>query len=172
MVRKPLILDHSEYDLNNVIADIEEIRKINLQRYEMEQLTAIVFEDHERGICVAYKDLAEDEFWVRGHMPGLPLMPGVIMCEAAAQLSAYFARKFRVLDAELVGFGGLEDVRFRGIVRPGNRFVIMAKKLASRHNMIKCDFQGFVNEELVVSGQLKGIAMPMSLLTENQEEQK
>lgn len=167
MVRKPLILDHSEYDLNNVIADTEEIRKFNPQRHEMEQLTAIVFEDQDRGICVAYKDLTENEFWIRGHMPGLPLMPGVIMCESAAQLAAYFARKHRVLDAELVGFGGLEDVRFRGIVRPGDRFVIMAKKLASRRNMIKCDFQGFVNEELVVSGQLKGIVLPIELLTQN-----
>ena len=166
MVRQPIILDHSEYDLNHTIADIEEIRKFNPQRHEMEQLTAIVFEDQERGICVGYKDLAEDEFWVRGHMPGLPLMPGVIMCEAAAQLSAYFARKHRVLDAELVGFGGLEDVRFRGIVRPGDRFVVMAKKLASRRNMIKCHFQGFVKEELVVTGQLKGIVLPINLLTD------
>lgn len=169
MVRKPLILDHSEYDLNNVIADIEEIRKFNPQRHEMEQLTAIVYEDQDRGVCVGYKDLAEDEFWVRGHMPGTPLMPGVIMCEAAAQLSAYFARKHRVLDGELVGFGGLEDVRFRGIVRPGDRFVIMAKKLSSRSNMIKCDFQGFVNEELVVTGQIKGIVLPISLLQESKE---
>lgn len=169
MVRKPLILDHSEYDLNNVIADIDEIRSFNPQRHEMEQLTAIVFEDHDLGICVGYKDLTENEFWARGHMPGLPLMPGVIMCESAAQLSAYFARKHRVLDAELVGFGGLEDVRFRGIVRPGDRFVIMAKKLASRHNMIKCDFQGFVREECVVTGQLKGIVLPMELLMQTQE---
>ena len=95
MAKKQLILDFSEYDLNTVIADIEEIHRWNPQRYEMEQLTAICFEDSQRCICVGYKDLGPDEFWARGHMPGMPLMPGVIMCEAAAQLSSYFARRFK-----------------------------------------------------------------------------
>jgi 3-hydroxyacyl-[acyl-carrier-protein] dehydratase len=83
------IIHPSEYDLNTVIADIEEIRRWNMQRFEMEQLTAIVHEDAARGLCVGYKDLTRDEFWVRGHFPIVPLMPGVLMCEAAAQLSSY-----------------------------------------------------------------------------------
>ncbi|MBU4398557.1 MAG: beta-hydroxyacyl-ACP dehydratase, partial [Planctomycetes bacterium] len=83
MGRRDLIIDFSEYDLDHVVSDTEAIRRANMQRYEMEQLTAICFEDPERGICVGYKDLTENEFWVRGHMPGMPLMPGVIMCEAA-----------------------------------------------------------------------------------------
>ena len=82
-MKKPLIIEFSEYDLDHVFADIEVIRRYNSQRYEMEQLTAIVFEDDTRAICVGYKDLKPDEFWARGHMPGMPLMPGVIMCEAA-----------------------------------------------------------------------------------------
>ena len=93
MAKKPLILDLSEYDLNHVVADIEEIRRYNPQRYEMEQLTAICYEDREQTVCVGYKDLTEDEFWVRGHMPGMPLMPGVIMCEAAAQVAATTRRR-------------------------------------------------------------------------------
>ena len=95
---KPLILDFSEYDLDKVVADTEEIRRYNPQRYEMEQLTAICFEDPERGICVGYKDLAPDEFWCRGHMPGMPLMPGVIMCEAAAQLASYYIHRFKLME--------------------------------------------------------------------------
>ena len=45
MAFKELILDFSEYDVNHVIADLEEIRRYNLQRYEMEQLTAICYAD-------------------------------------------------------------------------------------------------------------------------------
>ena len=48
MPKKPLILDFAEYDLNHVVADIDEIRRYNPQRFEMEQLTAIVFEDPAR----------------------------------------------------------------------------------------------------------------------------
>ena len=126
MANKEQILDPSEYDLNNIVSDINVIRQYNLQRFEMEQLTAIVYEDVENRICVGYKDLTEDEFWVRGHMPKMPLMPGVVMLEAAAQISAYFAAKFDYLGAKTIGFGGLEDVRFRGPVVPGDRLILIS----------------------------------------------
>ena len=128
MPKKPLIIDFCEYDLNHVVGTIDEIRRYNPQRFEMEQLTAIVFEDFARAICVGYKDLKPDEFWARGHMPGMPLMPGVMMCEAAAQLSSYYAVKNKLMDG-MMGFGGMEDIRFRGLVRPGDRLVIVTRLL-------------------------------------------
>jgi 3-hydroxyacyl-[acyl-carrier-protein] dehydratase len=159
---KDLILDFSEYDVNHVIADQEEIRRYNLQRFEMEQLTAVVFADVKRGICAGYKDLSDDEFWVRGHMPTVPLMPGVIMCETAAQLSSYFAQKYDLLGCKVVGLGGLEEVRFRGAVVPGDRLVVVVERLKVRRNaMILCHFQGFVRETLVVEGKIMGISLPI-----------
>jgi len=164
VAKKPMILDFSEYDLDNVIADIEEIRRYNAQRFEMEQLTAICFEDAERNIVAGYKDLGPDEFWAKGHMPGMPLMPGVIMCEAAAQLSSYHSQKYELMKG-LVGFGGLENVRFRGIVRPGDRFVIVSQLLKLRRAIMTCRFECFVNQNLVCDGVLKGIALPVDQLT-------
>jgi 3-hydroxyacyl-[acyl-carrier-protein] dehydratase len=161
---KDLILDFSEYDTNHVVADLQEIRRYNLQRFEMEQLTAICYANKERGICVGYKDITHEEFWVRGHMPKAPLMPGVIMCEAAAQLSSYFAQKYDLLGAKVVGFGGLEEVKFRDGVLPGNRLVIAVQLLKVRRGaMIVCRFQGFVNQGMVVEGILKGIPLPLDL---------
>ncbi|MGN6546721.1 MAG: 3-hydroxyacyl-ACP dehydratase FabZ family protein, partial [Aureliella sp.] len=84
MAARDLIIDPATLNFDHVIADVAEIRKYNPQRFEMEQLTAIIYEDLEKHICVGYKDITFDEFWVRGHMPGYPLMPGVLMCEAAA----------------------------------------------------------------------------------------
>ncbi len=107
MAGKELILDFSEYDVDHVIADQEEIRRYNLQRYEMEQLTAIIYEDTKRHISVGYKNVTDQEFWVRGHMPGMPLMPGVIMCEAAAQLTSYYATRHDLMGLCTMGFGGL-----------------------------------------------------------------
>jgi 3-hydroxyacyl-[acyl-carrier-protein] dehydratase len=167
--RKELILDFSEYDVNCVVADVEAIRRFNPQRFEMEQLTAICYEDPVRNVCVGYKDLGPDEFWVRGHMPGMPLMPGVIMCEAAAQLASYYSHKFNLMQGDVVvGFGGLEEVRFRGVVRPGDRFVIVSSLLKLRRSIMTCQFQCFVNQNLVCEGMLKGVAIPLSQLTGEQ----
>jgi len=167
VVKKPLILDFSSFDLDNVIADIEDIHRYNPQRYEMEQLTAICYEDRENHIVVGYKDLGPDEFWARGHMPGMPLMPGVIMCEAAAQLASFYSMKYKLMSGT-IGFGGLEKVRFRGIVRPGDRFVIVCQLLKLRRTIMTCRFECFVDRNLVCEGILKGIALPVDQLTGEQ----
>jgi len=159
---KELILDFSEYDLEHVIADQETIRRYNLQRFEMEQLTAVVFADPVRLICAGYKDVTENEFWVRGHMPGVPLMPGVVMCEAAAQLSSYFVQKCDLLGCPVVGLGGLEEVRFRGAVVPGDRLVVVVESLKLRRGaVVLCHFQGFVRQSMVVEGKIMGVCLPI-----------
>ncbi len=164
MAGKDLIIEFSDFDENVVVANLEEIRRYNLQRFEMEQLTAIVHIDYEHHICVGYKDIGHDEFWVRGHMPQIALMPGVIMCEAAAQLASFLTQKYDLLGAKVVGFGGLEEVRFRDPVFPGQRLVIAIKLLKVRRGaMIVCRFQGFVERVLVVEGKIKGIPLPIDL---------
>jgi 3-hydroxyacyl-[acyl-carrier-protein] dehydratase len=166
VAKKDLIIDFSEYDLDHVLAGSEEIRKYNPQRFEMEQLTAIVYDNVERGICVGYKDLSTDEFWVRGHMPGMPLMPGVILCEAAAQLCSYHVQRHNLMGTGMIGFGGLNNVRFRGTVRPGDRLVTVAQKLQVRPAaMVRSRFQSFVREQLVCEGEILGIPIPVDMLT-------
>jgi 3-hydroxyacyl-[acyl-carrier-protein] dehydratase len=160
---KEPIVDLNAVDLNQVFADINEIRKYNPQRHEMEQLSAIIMVDEANDICFGYKDITDSEFWVRGHMPNMPLMPGVVMCESAAQISSYYTQRFDLLGADMVGFGGLEKVRFRGPVVPGDRFYVSCKLLKARRNrMIIAAFEGYVNGRVVVGGQIKGI--PLSSL--------
>ena len=88
MAGKEPLVPFTDYDLNVVIADVTDIRRYNPQRYEMEFLTAIVMEDLQRQVIVGYLDTSPSDFWGRGHMPGMPLLPGVLMCEAAANLPA------------------------------------------------------------------------------------
>jgi 3-hydroxyacyl-[acyl-carrier-protein] dehydratase len=162
---KGFLFDLSSIDLNRVVADLEVIRRYNPQRFEMEQLTAIVHEDTQYHHCIGYKETTSDEFWARGHMPGMPLMPGVIMCEAAAQLASYYTQKNDLLGSEMVGFGGLEDVRFRDPVIPGDRLYVMTKLIKVRRGrMIVCQFQGFVGQRMVVEGSIKGIPLPVAAL--------
>src|SRR5262249_24636125 len=122
-----LHLDPAGLDTSRVLVDQEGLRKVNPQRFEMEQLTAVVLLDQGQKLIVGYKDVGPDEFWVRGHMPSYPLMPGVLMCEAAAQLCSYYVITTGLLQGDFVGFGGLDNVRFRGTVKPGDRLVLVAK---------------------------------------------
>ncbi|MCY2975391.1 MAG: beta-hydroxyacyl-ACP dehydratase [Planctomycetota bacterium] len=167
MSSKDWIVDPTTLDFDRVLADTEEIRKWNPQRFEMEQLTAIIHEDPVRNACVGYKEITDQEFWVRGHMPGMPLMPGVVMLEAVAQVCCYFAHKYDLLGTSMVGFGGLEEVRFRDPVVPGDRLVVMCELLKARRNrLIVCRFQGAVEGNLVLEGILKGIPIPVDDLKE------
>ena len=157
---KEPIVDLKAIDLNQVFATVEEIRNYNPQRHEMEQLSAIVMVDEENHICLGYKDISDSEFWARGHMPGMPLMPGVVMCEAAAQVCSFYTQRFDLLGADMVGFGGLDGVRFRDMVKPGDRFYVCCKLIKVRRGrMIVAAFQGFVEDRMVVDGEIKGIPL-------------
>ena len=147
----------SEIDLTQVIADQEDIRRFNPQRFEMEQLSAIVQIDTEQNLIVGYKDIAEDEFWCRGHIPGFPLMPGVLICEVAAQLCSYFCQAVQLVPNGFLGFGGMEDVRFRGQVRPGDRLVIVGKAQRLHRRQTIFDTQGFVDDAMVYHGRIIGV---------------
>jgi 3-hydroxyacyl-[acyl-carrier-protein] dehydratase len=165
-VPRDLILDCSQFDFNHVVADLETIRRYNRQRFEMEQLTAIFYQDAERQVVAGYKDHSHDEFWVRGHLPGMPVLPGVLMCEAAAQLCSYYTTRYELLGPKVVvGFGGLDEVRFRGTVRPGERLVIVAELLKVRVGaMIVCRFQEFARQTLICEGQIRGVPLPTDRL--------
>jgi len=80
----PLLIDLDKIDLDDLVFGVDDIERINPHRYEMRQLDGVIWHDPETAAVVGFKDVTPDEFWVRGHIPGRPLMPGVIMIEAAA----------------------------------------------------------------------------------------
>src|SRR3954447_5169690 len=160
-----LLVDLSLVDFDHPMATLDDIRLINPQRFEMEQLTAVVYVNEQDYSCVGYKDITDHEFWIRGHMPGLPLMPGVVMLESIAQLCSFVTQRYDLLGCEMVGFGGLENVRFRDPVLPGDRLIVMCKlEKVRRGRMIVCKFQGVVKDRIVVEGTLKGIPIPVEAL--------
>ena len=115
-----LHFDLAQIDFTKVVGDAEAIRKVNPQRFEMEQLDAVVYLDPVNKILIGYKDIRYDEFWVRGHMPGYPLLPGVLMCEAIAQVGAIAVLTDPRFAGKLPLFGGLDGARFRRQVGPGD----------------------------------------------------
>ncbi|MCH2115481.1 MAG: beta-hydroxyacyl-ACP dehydratase [Pirellulales bacterium] len=168
MQGRDLIVDPANINYSHIVADVEAIRRCNPQRHAMEQLTAIVHDDPERGICVGYRDVSEQEFWYSGHMPRMPLMPGVIMCEAAAQVCSYHSAKHDLLGCEVMGFGGLDNVRFRNVVVPGERLAIACQVInVRRGRMMSSRFQGFVKNSLVCEGEIRGVPLPVDQLKQD-----
>ncbi|MCA9041130.1 MAG: beta-hydroxyacyl-ACP dehydratase [Planctomycetaceae bacterium] len=152
------LYDIDSFNYDKPLFDLQEIRRVNPQRHEMEQLTGIVHVDEENHGIVGFKDVTDKEFWTTGHMPGFPLMPGVILCEAAAQLAGFYAQKYGIMGGDYVGFGGMNDVRFRVPVFPNCRLVLLAQAGKIRPNRrAEFQFQGFVNGQMVFSGSMIGV---------------
>ncbi|MDB5390373.1 MAG: Beta-hydroxyacyl-(acyl-carrier-protein) dehydratase FabA/FabZ [Planctomycetaceae bacterium] len=154
----PLLMDLNQIDFDRPAYDINAIRQVNPQRGAMEHLTAVVHVIPEKHTLCGYKDVTDKEFWIEGHMPGFPLMPGVIMCECIAQLAGFYARKYKLLAGDFVGFGGMNEVRFRAPVFPNCRLILIAQVTSVKAGRrAEFDFQGIVNDKMVFSGSMIGV---------------
>lgn len=153
------LVDPDSIDTSRILLDRDQIRQVIPQRFEMEQLTAIVLLDEKEKLIIGYKDVSPDEFWVRGHMPDYPLMPGVLMCEAAAQLASCYCVTTKLIHQGFIGFGGMENVRFRGQVRPGDRLVLVGKAMRLHRRQTIFDVQGFVGGNMVFHGHIIGVTL-------------
>jgi 3-hydroxyacyl-[acyl-carrier-protein] dehydratase len=151
-----LIFDISSYDLSKPVYGKDKIREVNPQRGDMEHLDGIIActPDH----VLAYKDVRADEFWVPGHIPGRPILPGVIIIEAAAQASSFFTRMSMNWEG-FIGFGGVTDVKFRQQVLPGQRLYLLSKVIWTRHKRICSAAQGLVDGNLVFEAQITGVVL-------------
>jgi 3-hydroxyacyl-[acyl-carrier-protein] dehydratase len=163
MPPKPL-LDLSKLDPNRVVVDIEGIRSANPQRHEFEQLSWLCHVDIDvaglTGELAGVLEIPPEPFWARGHIPGRPLMPGVLMVESAAQLCSYAIRQMydpADHDERLFGFAGLENVKFRGTVLPGQRLLVVGKSVEVRPRRGIFDTQAYVDASLVFEGRIIGM---------------
>jgi 3-hydroxyacyl-[acyl-carrier-protein] dehydratase len=152
----PLLVDLSKIDLAQILIPIEEIRQVNPHRYEMEHLSGVIHLDPAVGQIVAFKEVRPDEFWVRGHIPGRPLLPGVVMIEAAAQMCSFYF-KYVQKDSRFLGFGGVDAVKFRGQVVPGDRLILLGQAVELRNRRAVFDTQGVVGDRLVFEARITGM---------------
>jgi 3-hydroxyacyl-[acyl-carrier-protein] dehydratase len=154
----PTILDPSELQTDRVLYDRAAIYARMPHRFEFELLDGICLIDTARQISMAYLDCRADAWWTRGHIPGRPILPGVLQLEAAAQLLAFVTR-YADGFGEFVAFGGVEDCRFRLAVEPPSRLVLVAKVQENRSRRIIGSVQGFVGDQMAIHAVISGLAM-------------
>jgi 3-hydroxyacyl-[acyl-carrier-protein] dehydratase len=103
---------------------------------------------------VARKRVREDEWFLAGHFPGNPIMPGVLMVEALAQAGAVAVLSEEENRGKLVLFAGIDDVRFKRIVRPGDELELVCVLETVRGPIGKGAVRASVDGELAVRGTL------------------
>ena len=152
----PLLFDLTGIDLNHVQHGVDAVERVNPHRGAMRLLDGIIHMPPAMDRAVAFKDVTADEFWVPGHIPGRPLMPGVLMIEAGAQLAS-FVYLSRMPDVKFLGFSGVDDVKFRGQVVPGDRLILLGLEVEFRPRRIICKGQGLVRGTTVFEGTIIGM---------------
>jgi 3-hydroxyacyl-[acyl-carrier-protein] dehydratase len=103
---------------------------------------------------VARKRVREDEWYLAGHFPGRPIMPGVLMVEALAQTGAMAVLSEEENRGKLVLFAGIDDVRFKRIVTPGDELELVCELERVRGPIGRGKTRATVDGELAVRGTL------------------
>ncbi len=151
-----LLFQYKDLDLSTVVFDRSTIGQVNPQAFEMSQLDGIIWHDLDQMMCLGFKDITDHEFWIRGHIPGRPIMPGVIMVESAAQLCSFFMKKIYGLTG-FIGFSGIESTKFRETVVPGDRLYLLGHIDKVRSRQFSATVQGVVNDKMAFDTVISGM---------------
>jgi 3-hydroxyacyl-[acyl-carrier-protein] dehydratase len=109
----------------------------------------------EHGVrAVARKTVREDEWYLRGHFPGRPIMPGVLIVEAMAQTGAVAVLSEEENRGRLALFAGIDDVRFKRLVQPGDELELVCELERVRGPIGKGRASAHVGGELAARGTL------------------
>ena len=106
----------------------------------------------ENNIAHCKYTIKEDEFFTRGHFPGNPIVPGVIQCEIMAQSCAILVNDD--IPGHLILYAGLDKVRFKNPVKPGDVCEITAKMIEKRGSLYFCSAKLEVGGKLCCKGEL------------------
>ena len=134
----------------------EELKKILPHREPM--LLIDEAELKEETLAVGKYTVKGDEWFLQGHFPGMPIVPGVIQCEMMAQTCCVLlADKVK---GHLPLFGGLDKVRFKSQVRPGDTLVLECSLTRSRPPFYFAKGKGTIDGKTAVSAELSFALMP------------
>ncbi|MEM7227321.1 MAG: 3-hydroxyacyl-ACP dehydratase FabZ family protein [Planctomycetota bacterium] len=150
------ILDLAKIDMQHDEFSQSELMEILPHRGHMRQLKRVMYFDRTEWIIAGLKEARDDEFWVAGHIPGRPIMPGVMMLESAAQLSSVLFQ-FRTGEERFVGFVRCDNVSFRGQVVPGDDLILVSQSIEVRRRRVITNNQGYVDGEMVFEANITGM---------------
>ena len=139
---------------SSVVLTSEQIAVLLPHRYPFALVDRVIA--HESGVsATGIKNVTVNEPQFQGHFPGRPLMPGVLIVEAMAQVGGLIVTQMPDLPKGLFVFAGIDGVRFRRPVVPGDQLVIHCELLSlKRKRFGKVKAKATVEGDLVCSGEL------------------
>lgn len=133
--------------------DIKQIMEMVPHRYPfllIDRITECVPREYAKG----YKNVTINEEFFNGHFPENPIMPGVLQVEALAQMGAGILMTLPEYKGKLCLFTGIDKLKFRNVVRPGDRIDMEVYLTKIKGPVIKAEAKSYVNGKLTVEGEL------------------
>ncbi|MGN0383268.1 MAG: 3-hydroxyacyl-ACP dehydratase FabZ family protein, partial [Eubacterium sp.] len=127
----------------------EEIMKILPHRDNMLLLDDV---ENDNGMAIGHYTIRGDEFFLKGHFPDRPIVPGVILCEIMAQ-SACVLMKDVIHEGQIPVYTGLNNVKFRSPVKPGDTVETQCKIKRIKHPFYFAEGKIYVNEKVCVTAE-------------------
>lgn len=152
----PLLFDPSDYDLTRVVVTREEIYEALPHRDEFMLLDGVLMIDLQAERLIAFADITADAWWARGHLPNQPILPGALMVEMAGHAATYYIRR-ALGHSKFLAFTALDECKFRGLIEPPCRLLILGTTVDIRPRRYVCAMQGIVNDKMVFEAKLTGI---------------
>ena len=152
------LFDLSGIDLSACVADREAIAHYNPHRYEMALLDEIIWLSDDLTCVLGRHNCGKDAFWVRGHYPGRPMMPGVLQVEAGAQLACYLWNRQQPAP-RAAAFLRIEQAAFRRSVVPGEELLILCKEVKQGRRRFISDIQGVVEGQIAFETRVSGMVL-------------
>ena len=134
--------------MNNI-----EIQKVLPHRYPFLLVDKIVELDEGKSIK-GIKNVTVNEPFFQGHFPGNPIMPGVLICEALAQVGAVLLLSMVENKGKLGVFTGINNFKFRKQVVPGDTLELNAELVTYRHGMGKANVEALVDGKTAAKGEI------------------
>jgi len=143
--------------VNTPVMDIHDIKNILPHRYPFLLVDRVLEISDDNKKIIAYKNITANEEFFNGHFPHLPIMPGVLQVEAMAQAGGLLLSKNITGDTKGLNtiFLGIENCRFRNMVKPGDQLIIEAEILSFRRGISKLKCRTLVDNKVASEAELK-----------------